>query len=1052
MSFFDNILRSRKIKWHNDIHLWSLRLSNDEYYELKEALKHGAKYREFTSLRREATLYYAEWWRREFSGGHASTKDVCESIFGDAQLSEKLYEAAKCGARTLNIQIIRTQGEERDRDNIRYSIFYQGGLPMNYIISEIQRSNHSAWDRFFRKLVWKLHDYTDVSESLGVTAPLSDSIKAFCETLRISADSLTPNQQPYYHNEVWWNVIIRNFEEEKRKRKARSPFESIWLFGLDEVDKKISVGFKFSGPQTLSSEFIAEHNLAGRTFTTLSVLVNDTPVFTPEYDKRFYCRRNVEKNVPCSVGDTVTVVVNETGEVISSKDIDFDIPKVVYLVDENKNTYRLGDAQHLKDEVCRIIATDDWSSDCKFDIFTLGGNNYKVFYPEMGTDQIVFHSESRGETRTIDPGTESLKTFIDFKSALKLQVPAKEIVFNAEQTVLFYEACNETEINRSKPCSVYYAEKGSQQWIRRPKLGEIRARVRRSDNEAVEPVKFLNVGNLNILYISSSRDICEIKIDWEHGCIETEDAKVGEQENIWVINRNNLTDRRYAKFKFVPNPGQGAEFYLTVLPPFFGFDIYDRANQPVKQDFIIPMEDINYFRYYLHPSEQTALYPNGKRGEWKYTYSDDANNHGNKISEYLCGNRQRSTFIPYEGRLASLFMDGSEQISRMLNHSCLSLPDAGAKIVFQYGSRKHTYTFKAFPYRLMYKPGVIIVKNVEAILPRYDRELLAIPLDSPESEPIHLHQSEEKKNCYFLPEEIMNCEQHKWLVYGKLRGYILPSAIDVQEENLDKTSRERIRAEKIDLLKKEFLGASMSDRIWIRAINWYKRLPLGRIPGTSILELVAIADDNMLIKKFALHLWLDALNRLDVNIKESLDTLKASLIEFSEQMSFIWAWASKESIIEYSKDFLSADESMFLRCYYNWVLSLPDDSNKKQNLLMNPDCKSVEQLLSEFEYWLNDVAKEGMPIQSLESYDFNENGDGLKKSEARAYFEKFVKEDMPNMGNLKPYERWIPVRHMLSNIFQVYNFGDIDGDENVKREIRKSIIIGLTYSNNRYEF
>ena len=63
MGFFDNILRSRNIKWNNDIHLWNLRLSNDEYYELKEALKHGAKYREFTSLRREATLYYADWWR-----------------------------------------------------------------------------------------------------------------------------------------------------------------------------------------------------------------------------------------------------------------------------------------------------------------------------------------------------------------------------------------------------------------------------------------------------------------------------------------------------------------------------------------------------------------------------------------------------------------------------------------------------------------------------------------------------------------------------------------------------------------------------------------------------------------------------------------------------------------------------------------------------------------------------------------------------------------------------------------------------------------------------
>ena len=144
----------------------------------------------------------------------------------------------------------------------------------------------------------------------------------------------------------------------------------------------------------------------------------------------------------------------------------------------------------------------------------------------------------------------------------------------------------------------------------------------------------------------------------------------------------------------------------------------------------------------------------------------------------------------------------------------------------------------------------------------------------------------------------MNGEHQKWLVYGKIRGYILPFAIDTQEE-FDKNARENFRATTIDTLKRELLAASMSDSIWERAINWYKRLPLGRIPGTSILELVAIADDNMLIKKFALHLWLDALNR-----NESLDTLKASLIEFSEQMSFLWAWVSKESVVDYAKDLI----------------------------------------------------------------------------------------------------------------------------------------------------
>ena len=54
MSFFDNILRSRNITWSHDVPLWSLRLNNDEFYELKETLKQGAQCREFLSLQREA--------------------------------------------------------------------------------------------------------------------------------------------------------------------------------------------------------------------------------------------------------------------------------------------------------------------------------------------------------------------------------------------------------------------------------------------------------------------------------------------------------------------------------------------------------------------------------------------------------------------------------------------------------------------------------------------------------------------------------------------------------------------------------------------------------------------------------------------------------------------------------------------------------------------------------------------------------------------------------------------------------------------------------------
>jgi hypothetical protein len=438
------------------------------------------------------------------------------------------------------------------------------------------------------------------------------------------------------------------------------------------------------------------------------------------------------------------------------------------------------------------------------------------------------------------------------------------------------------------------------------------------------------------------------------------------------------------------------------------------------------------------------MYPS-RVGDLKYVYYYDDNSRSNRVVEYFCNNRQRSSLIPFEGSLASLFMDGSEQISRMLNHSCLSLPNAITKISFQIGDQRKEYNFKAFPYRLKYdkESGMVIVKNIFS-LPRYDAELLAIPIDNPEKEPIVIKQSMEYQNCYLLPELITNSEYTKWLIYGSLRGYILPFAIDTQI-SLDNETRDDFRAEKIKSLKQEFLEKPIYSDIWLRTINWYKRLPLGRIPGTSILELVAISDDNMLIKKFALHLWFDALN------SDSLNTLTSSLIEFSEQMSFLWAWVSRETIKDYAREYLESDETMFLKYYYTWVLSLPNDSDKKNNLLTNPEHRSVDMLLSGFEDWLSILISEGMPTQTFDFPDINNNGDGLNSEEARNHFVS-IRNIINNQGNLSRDELWIQERYRASSMFQeIFNFGNIEGSEEIKYEIRKSIILGLTY-NNDYEF
>lgn len=1051
MGFFDELLKSKGITWKDGDHLWSLRLNENEYHELKTILKNGAKYRDFANLEREATLFFAEWWRREYDGGTAKIENVCKTIFGNAKLEDKFYRAAKAGAQRLKIQIITTEV-----NNSMYSMFFQGGLPMNNIANEIleRREDSSSWEIFFKNLVWSLQDYSTVLKNQKI-APLSQSLKDFCETLRVAADIEDPDRQPYSHNEVWWNVILKKFEEEKQARKARTPFELKWMLDFDDIDKKADIKLKFSGPQKLSAEFVSAHKLDRLTFTSISVLVNNQIIFSPEYDERFYCRRNVEKDFQCKTGDVVTITINETGEILTSRELDFESPKLFYISDAHRNRYRLGDARHLSECTCRIIATEEWMCNCNFDNYNIGGRTYKLFRPNIC--ESITLTNSNEETKTFDPRHTDRKTFIDFKYATKLGVKTKETVFNTGRTIAFYEASSESEILKKKPIPVKYAEKGSKTWSSTAKLGEIRAKFIRNDKEIVEPVRFINAGSLTIERRYSSHDKCHLIIEWPHGTITSEDAE--HIDDSWIISREKLIDKRYARFKFKPQPDKGSKFEINILPPFYGFCIYDRNDRALKAEAIIAMEDLSDFRYYLHLPDRIEMLIN-KDLKYRYSYFQHKDKHeDNLIKEILCDQDKREKHIPFEGRLASLFMDGREQVNHMLSRSCKSLPDADAEIKLKTDGQVESYRFKAFPYRLKYEDGKVIVKNKANLLSGYREDLLAIPIDKPEFTPIILSESSEEQNCYDLPAEITNGEHAKWLIYGKLRGYVLPFAIDLTQ-TLNEDQRNDERALKLRDIKRELIKAPIFSPIWRRAINWYKRLPFGRIPGTSILELVAVADDKTLIKKFALQLWLEAIEQ-----KGSMDSLIASLTDFSEQMSFIWNWIDKAPINDFVKPYYS-ENAVFQTHYYRWALSLSDDNPEyKKERVLNP---TLCYLMEGFEEWVNKLKEYSYPKAVFENPDTNSYGNGiftreandelerLKQMASLIYKDKFKKLYDPKYKITKD-EQWIIERYIFSDMYSKWiNFGGDDEEdalsENAKREIRKNIILGLTYKKTPYEF
>ncbi|GEM_PF-1742557 len=1038
MSYFDTLLQRHELARPPQF-LWMLKLRVDEYEELKRVLRNSPVYLGFKGLERECTLYFAEWWRREYAGGYAKIQEVCESVFDNDIEQDAFYAAAIAGAKRLSVQIVKTQGPEREKDNTKYSIFFQGGLPMNFIVKEILKSGESSnWDRFFRSLVWDEQDYSQIP---GKVASRTASIHEFCATLR-SAENIS--EAPFSPSgcKKWWDIIVRDFEIEKKAHNARNPFRFKWLLQINENRKTIESSFNISGPQDLSPEFIKGHHLEGVAFISLSVLINGSPYHLAEYNEnngKFYSRRSVDKNFRYRPGDDVEIIINEnglSGEVIDQHCLDFSDPKICILDDPRRNIFSLCDEKKLATDKCCVISSSDWMCESIVpDVYNIGEESVKAFKTIPEIIPLMMTSPVSGDKKELNPNRPLTWTIIDEKQALSLAVPAKERLYNAPDGVIFYEGTSE---RNKKECSVVYSSKGSKNWSSTPQYGIIKARVKRIDNESVDAVSFVNVGNLEIKCYESSRDRCRIQVTWPHGHVECNSAQYL-QENMWMISRMDLADARFAPFTFHPAKGKGEPFTVNFKVPFYGFQIYDFDGNEVANKAIIPTVDLDGFRYYLHLPGRLEIIPGteDRADELKYRYTESEDKKGVRVSEILADLPPRERKIPFEGRLASLFLDGSEQVSSLLDKQNESLPDAKVTIRIRHDDVNQKYYFKDFPYRLEGENGDVIIMSHDG-LPTYEMGLQAVPFINPEHTPIQLPRIDVER--YAIPDEMKETGTGGWLIYGDTKGYILPWALFF-DSNPDDDSRSSSRAEIIDSLKNDLKNSGMFSPAWKRALKWFEMIQEGTIPGTSILELVAIADDRDLLGKLAFHLYI-----LNCKSEEDKARIKSACIDFQKQMSFLWLWAgdsgAREWLLSLGDDMMPALKSF----YGKWVV---DNKEEKEWVRYLTDPNHIPECYGAFEKdfktWLEVLKTDGVPDKKYLHADVIQNGGDERLSpEAQEIF-AWAKSLVPNAKALSADDVWKSERRMLSAMLCQMNIGDLGEKESVKREIRKSIIYGLKF-------
>lgn len=246
MSFFDDLLKARNLN-ECPLPLWGLKVTDKEYEDLKELLhKRARMYRSFCDVKREATLFFAEYWRREYKECVHSKKMVFSAISdsSDERVINAFYEAALDGAKLLKIE--KYSGK---KEQYLDSMLYQGGLPMKLVTTT---DINSVWGRFVKGLVFRKIDFNELE--LGKVASCNKGLRQYCERLCDAVDSKDFTRMPYWcetEQNAWYQFLLNKFTSIRRSHRLANPFTLDWEFTFDRVDNKIHIEYDFKGLQRL---------------------------------------------------------------------------------------------------------------------------------------------------------------------------------------------------------------------------------------------------------------------------------------------------------------------------------------------------------------------------------------------------------------------------------------------------------------------------------------------------------------------------------------------------------------------------------------------------------------------------------------------------------------------------------------------------------------------------------------------------------------------------------------------------------------------------------
>jgi hypothetical protein len=204
------------------------------------------------------------------------------------------------------------------------------------------------------------------------------------------------------------------------------------------------------------------------------------------------------------------------------------------------------------------------------------------------------------------------------------------------------------------------------EWEDDPVPGEILVSVLGDDDEEVEPVKavFLDQDVEDFIQVVEEDDATiTFDIDWDYGEVKVEKSE--KTRDGFVCKKEDFGDEGLL---VTLTPDEGAPFTMRLQIPYLGFSLYDKDDNKVHGDVVVPHDKVNDYSYDFVGDDNNDRFSLHLDND-KLIYTCVLRPHEAKL--VVRDQRQKMAIVdelPSEGKLTDLMMNAHEILVKNKNY------------------------------------------------------------------------------------------------------------------------------------------------------------------------------------------------------------------------------------------------------------------------------------------------------------------------------------------------------------------------------------------------